>query len=89
MRKYCLLDYRNYGLVQLASASTSVAFQFSRSRQLRGKDNLMTPATLNDHVLIFLQNDIALIQEIQDGNGRKLSGRAAWLGYLAWAHQVH
>lgn len=50
-------------LVQLACASRGADFSFLMSI-VNGKHNLMTAATLNDHILVFLQDDIALIEEI-------------------------
>lgn len=49
----------------------------------------MTAAALDNHIFVLLENHIAIVQEVQHGDGRKLGGCTAGLGHLARAHQVH
>ena len=49
----------------------------------------MAPATLDNHILVLLKNNIALVEEVEYGNRRQLRRRAAWFRHLARIHQVH
>lgn len=41
------------------------------------------------HVLVFLQNDVGVVVEVEHGDGVELGGGTAWLWYVLWVHQVH
>lgn len=49
----------------------------------------MTAATLDDHVFVFLEDHVAVVQEIEYGDRRQFGGRATGLGHFSRAHQVH
>jgi hypothetical protein len=50
---------------------------------------LVAAAALDDHVLVLFEYDVALVEEVEDGDGRELGRGAAGLGHLARVHQVH
>ena len=49
----------------------------------------MASTALDDHVLVLLEDDVAALVEVQNGDGRERGGRAAGLGDVAGAHEVH
>lgn len=48
--------------------------------------NLMTSARLDDHVSVFLQNDVRVVVKVENRNGGQLNGRTTRLGYAVWVH---
>ena len=49
---------------------------------------LMAATRLDDHVFIFLQNDVGALVKVQDRDPTELGWRTAWLGYVVRSHQV-
>jgi len=53
------------------------------------KRSLVTAAALDDHILVFLENNIALVQEVQHGYRGQLGGRTTRFRYFSRTHQMH
>ena len=52
-------------------------------------NKLMTSARFDDHVAVLLENDVGIVVEVEDGDGREFDGGAARLGHFVRIHEVH
>ena len=50
--------------------------------------HLMAAAGFDDHVAVLLEDNIGIVVEIKDGDGRQLDGSTARLGHSIRIHQV-
>jgi hypothetical protein len=50
--------------------------------------HLMAAARFDDHVAVLFEDNIGIVVEIKDGDGRQLDGSTARLGHSIRIHQV-
>ena len=49
----------------------------------------MASAAFDDHIAIFLQNDVGIVVKIQDGYGREFDRCTTGLRHAVRVHQMH